>query len=40
MTSERFAQQAHAAGIKEVLSKTDPVAEHSDRLVGKAWEQP
>jgi DNA-binding NarL/FixJ family response regulator len=32
-----LAQHAHAAGIKEVLSKTDGVAEHLIASLGNAW---
>jgi DNA-binding NarL/FixJ family response regulator len=35
--SEGLALQAHAAGIKEVLSKTDGVAEHLIASLGNAW---
>lgn len=35
--SEGLSQQAHAAGIKEVLSKTDSVAEHLIASLGSVW---
>ena len=34
---EGLVQQAYAAGIKEVLSKTDAVAEHLIASLGNAW---
>jgi DNA-binding NarL/FixJ family response regulator len=36
--SGRLTQEAHAAGIKEVLSKTDGVAEHLIEFLGNPWE--
>jgi two-component system response regulator NreC len=35
--SGSLAQHAHAAGIKEVLSKTDGVAEHLIESLGNVW---